>query len=32
MLALQRHNLAEVVQPQNGRFPTMPGKDHARKS
>ncbi len=29
MLALQRHNLAKVVQPQDGRFPTMPGKvDH----
>ena len=29
MLALQRHNLAKVVKPQDGRFPTMPGKvDH----
>ncbi len=29
MLALQRHNLAKVVQPQDGRLPTMPGKiDH----
>jgi len=29
MLTLQRHNLAEVVQPQDGWFPTMPGKvDH----
>jgi hypothetical protein len=29
MLALQRHDLAKVVQPQDGRFPTMPGKvDH----
>ena len=29
MLALQRHNLAKVVQPQYGRFPAMPGKvDH----
>ena len=29
MLALQGHNLAKVVQPQDGRFPTMPGKvDH----
>ena len=29
MLALQRRNLAEVVQPQYGRFPAMPGKvDH----
>ncbi len=29
MLALQRHNLAKVVQPQDGRFSSMPGKvDH----
>ena len=29
MLALQRRNLAKVVQPQDGRFPAMPGKvDH----
>jgi len=29
ILALQRYNLAKVVQPQNGRFPTMPRKfDH----
>ena len=29
MLALERHNLAKIVQPQDGRFPTVPGKvDH----
>jgi len=30
MLALQRHNLAKVVQPQDGRFHTMPGKAYHR--
>ena len=29
MLTLQRHNLAKIVQPQDGRLPTVPGKvDH----
>ena len=29
VLTLQRHNIAKVVQPQDGRLPTMPGKvDH----
>ena len=29
MLALQRHDLPKVVEPQEGRFPPMPGKvDH----
>ena len=30
MLALQRHNLSKVVQPQDSRFPSVPGKiDHS---
>jgi hypothetical protein len=29
VLALQRHNPAEVIEPQDGRLPAMPGKgDH----
>ncbi len=30
MLALHLHNVAKVVQPQDGRFPAMPGKVNHR--
>ncbi len=31
MLALQRHNLAKVVQSQDGRFPAMPGEQRRER-